>query len=224
MVFRYIIVQTKGWFFKYHTKFHWQPNRNVPIFVQFNWPDKNNDIITRSVIIDGKTCGKTTRISFNEWVKDRFKIPGIMYLFYFLQQKFVDTIDKKKTYEYDNIPKQDRVTAGFLWNQFHHKKSHKSDLEEVYDTSYSNVRVYEFRRSIEGTLQEVLDRGYYKKDDKGRIFIGSDLCDHCQDEMATLKLGCCQQVAYCSEECAQKGWVEKHKKECDGGLLKSFDD
>lgn len=62
-------------------------------------------------------------------------------------------------------------------------------------------------------LETMLDRGYYKKDDEGRIFIGSEMCDHCQEKPKVLKLGCCEQVAYCSEECAKQGWAA-HKEEC----------
>lgn len=62
-------------------------------------------------------------------------------------------------------------------------------------------------------LPDLFDRGYYKKDNQGRIFIGSELCDHCQEKPKVLKLGCCEQVAYCSKECAKQGWAV-HKEDC----------
>lgn len=57
------------------------------------------------------------------------------------------------------------------------------------------------------TFRDLLERGWVKKDEQGRKFIGCNQCDNCFVEF---KLECCPDIQYCSRMCAEKNW-ETHK-------------
>lgn len=190
MVFRYLTKGVQHYIFQTNN-YAFNPNGDESIRVSFKNFDRpnNKDLMSRHVTMDGNSVGNPVLVSFFKYFEDMFKIPAVMYLSKFLKGK---------------VPTKYKLTwygpaSWFFWTQFNMQKP--SVLLE-------GVKVL-----LPPSLENVLDRGYYKKDDEGRIFIGSEMCDHCQEKPKVLKLGCCEQVAYCSEECAKQGWAA-HKEEC----------
>ena len=189
MVFKYLTKAVQHYIFI--TKSFFNPNGDTSIEVTFrNFDHPNNkDLMSRHVTINGRGVGNPVLVSFSKYFEDVFKIPAVKYLSEFLKGTGPSILYQSQYYE----------AALFLWRSFKivNQKNEYTHVIEGRDTG----------------LPDLLDRGYYKKDHQGRIFIGSEMCDHCQEKPKVLKLGCCEQVAYCSEECAKQGWAA-HKEDC----------
>jgi len=61
------------------------------------------------------------------------------------------------------------------------------------------------------TFRDLLERGWVKKDEQGRKFIGCYQCDNCFVEF---KLECCPDIQYCSRMCAEKDWETHRIRTC----------
>ena len=186
MVFRYLTKAVQHDIFATNRFFNPDEEKTIEVsFSDFDLPN-NKDLMSRYVSIDKRRVGNRVLVSFSKYYEDMFKIPAVMYLSKF----FTGAEPSLFTASPYNYP------AFFLWRSFKSEVPYMDVIEGRYTE-----------------LSDLLDRGYYKKDDQDRIFIGSEMCDHCQEKPKVLKLGCCEQVAYCSEECAKQGWAA-HKEDC----------
>lgn len=188
MVFRYITRAIKRYIF-YTTDSFFYPTLDKSLKVTFNELIPKSDFLERTAEMNGIRMGKPVHVTFFTYYQDMFKRPGVQYLHNFLN----DTRPTRMSSTWYG------VASAFFWKQYHDptkKFIHTKDSQKQYN------------------IMQLFNQGYYKKDGRDRIVIGSEnICDYCQEKPISLKMDCCQQFVYCSEECAKQGW-DIHKKEC----------